>query len=116
MAKKISKDWEKFEKTVAHYLKSLDPNAEVIHNTKTVDTDTGQLRQRDVWIQSYVRGNQVKTLVSCKFWKNKLDVSDIDTFVCEFNARDANIGVIYAKSGFTKNAVLKKNLISEMPV
>ena len=102
-----NKDWEKFEIVVSNFLSTLDSSAKVVHNTKTVDKDTDQLRQRDVWISSTICGFPIKILVSCKYWNTSLDVSDIDTFICELNASEAHTGVIYSKTGYTKNALIK---------
>ena len=107
MSEKIKKDWLIFEKSVKKFLDALDSKAKVIHDKKTIDNDTKELRQRDVWIESSVCGIPIKILVSCKYLNKKLNVSHIGTFVEEINSSEADKGVIYSKSGFSKNAFMK---------
>jgi len=101
-------EWRQFEVAVAEFLRAVDPTAKVTHNVTIPDAHTGEPRQRDVWVE----GNlcqlfAIKILVSCKFAKDRLNEQDIDAFNGEFISSRANKGVIYAKAGFTKEAIAK---------
>lgn len=105
---KTSPEWRLFEEAVARFLSALDSSAHVVHNAAIPDTDIGDLRQRDVWIETKVLSHfDVKILVSCKKWGRKLDVQDVDAFIGEWKSSGAHIGVIYSFSAFTEPALRK---------
>ena len=99
---------ETFERSVFEYCKSLDPAAQVIFDHKVPDRDTGALRQADVWINCKLLGQHpVSVLVSCKDHARPLDVSEIETFLAEIRSTGAGFGILYARAGFTQNALRK---------
>lgn len=105
-------EWKQFEIAVAEFLRALDPSAKVTHDAKTPDLHTGKPRQRDVWIEGTLcRLFPIKVLVSCKFTADRIDEQDIDAFNGEFIASRANKGVIYARTGFTKEAIDKAKVL-----
>ncbi|MFA5923837.1 MAG: hypothetical protein WC856_21515 [Methylococcaceae bacterium] len=62
--------WKEFELAVASFLSALDPNAMVTHDAILPDEDTGEPRQRDIWIETQVCHHfNIKILVSCKRYK-----------------------------------------------
>jgi hypothetical protein len=100
--------WRDFERAVARFLAALDPSASVTHDASIPDKDTGDPRQRDVWIETEVmRQFPVRILVSCKRWSTKLDIQDLDAFIGEWRSSGAQVGVVYSLSGFTENALKK---------
>lgn len=104
----MSKESELFEKAVANFLQALDKNAKVTHDVKLPDKDTGEPRQRDVWIEAKVcQMFPVKIYVSCKFKGRKLSQQDMDAVIGEFLSSNANKGVIFSKAGFYKPAIKK---------
>lgn len=101
-------DWKQYEIAVSSFLSALGPSANVVHDAKLPDRDTGRRRQRDVWIEALLFGHfPVKLLVSCKRWKRPLNAKDIDHFVGELGSSGAHKGVIYSRSGFNRSAVEK---------
>lgn len=97
-----------YEEAVDAFVRTLDPSAEVIFDHKVPDRDTGSLRQCDVWINAKIGGHwPYSILVSCKDWNKKLDVGEIGKFVDEVRSTGANLGIIYSKTGFTKDALKK---------
>lgn len=100
--------WKSFELAVEGFIKSLDPKAKVTHDVKLPDAQTGKPRQRDVWVEWNVLGHYpAKALISCKDWGKVLDQQDIDHFRGEFLSANAQIGIIYSRSGFNQNALEK---------
>lgn len=70
------KKWEKFEIAVAKFIDALDEKSIVKHDVDIPDQDTGEDRQRDVWIEAKIANHfSVSVLVSCKRWKKKLNVT-----------------------------------------
>jgi len=110
-AKKKKKRGEDFERAVHAFASNLDPNAEVLFNHNVKDVDTGELRQCDVWINGLFGGHlPFSFLVSCKDHKSKLHVGDIDTFIGEVHATNADMGVICSKGGFNDHAIRKARI------
>lgn len=104
----MSRKGRDFEQAVYHFAKTLDPGAEVIFDHKVRDRDSNSLRQCDVWINAKFADHwPLSILVSCKKHGRKLDVSHVGAFINEKNSTGASAGVIYSKSGFTTNALLK---------
>ena len=102
------KVWQKFEEAVAIFVAALDPNAVVRHNYKTPDIDTGEPRQRDVWVETNILNSYpIKILISCKKLAKKVNQQDMDAFIGELRSSGAHKGIIYSYSGFTKPAVKK---------
>lgn len=101
-------DWLLFEIAVSNFLDALGRGAKVTHDVKIPDIHTGLLRQRDVMIECAIFGHYpVKLLVSCKNWATPLDQQDIDHFNGEFISSGAQIGILYAKSGYNSHALEK---------
>ncbi|WP_421849109.1 restriction endonuclease [Novosphingobium sp.] len=101
-------EWRQFELAVTQFCRALAPEAKVTHDAVIPDIDTGTPRQRDVWIEASI-GNffPVKILVSCKRYKRRLNIQDIDAFIGELISSGAQKGVIYSLNGFTKTAIEK---------
>ena len=125
----MSKHGADFEKAVFEFAKTLKPSVEVLFNHKVPDADTKTMRQCDVWINAKLGGHfPLHILVSCKDHTKKLHVGDIGAFRDEIRSTGASTGIIYSKSGFTRQALEKaqasgivccrlyQNQPAEMPV
>jgi hypothetical protein len=100
--------WLQFERAVAALCQALAPEAKVTHDAIIPDVDTGEPRQRDVWIETSVGGHFPLTLlVSCKCYRRRLNVQQLDAFIGELASSGAHKGVIYSASGFTRSALAK---------
>jgi len=107
----MSKHGADFEKAVFEFAKTLNPSAEVLFNHKVPDADTKTMRQCDVWINAKLGGHfPLHILVSCKDHARKLDIGDIGTFRDEIRSTGASAGIIYSKSGFTRQALGKAKM------
>lgn len=104
----MTPDWKAFELAVAAFCAALAPDAVVTHDAMIPDLDTGEPRQRDVWIEARVGGHfAVKILVSCKRLARKVNAQHLDAFLGELASSGAQKGVIYSLVGFTKGALAK---------
>lgn len=103
-----SAPWKEYEQAVTQFLQAIGENAQVTHDVKLPDAETGLPRQRDVWIEWSLAGHfPVKALVSCKHLARALDQQDIDHFRGEMLSARANVGIIYSKAGFRSGAIQK---------
>ena len=100
--------WKEFEDAVEKFVSALDPDAKVTADVKLPDVHTSKPRQRDVWVDAMVCNHfPLKVLISCKKLKRKIDQQHIDAFNGELISSGARLGVLYAYSGFTSNAIEK---------
>lgn len=104
--------WKEFEDAVTKFVAALDPKAKVTADVKLPDAHTSKPRQRDVWIEAKVCNHfPLKVLISCKRLKRRIDQQDIDAFNGELISSEARLGVLYAYSGFTSNAIEKAKIL-----
>jgi hypothetical protein len=92
--------WKLFERAVAQFVAALDPSAIVRHDVRLPDIDTGEPRQRDVWVEAKVCNHYpLKLLISCKHTASPIDSQDMDAFIGERRSAGADKGVMYSLSG-----------------
>src|SRR5258706_2573730 len=97
-----------FELAVTEFVKALDPKAEVTHNFKGRDRDTGECQQMDVWVKATVMEFfPVTILISCKDYGRVLHAGDIRAFCAEVHDSSASMGITFSSRGFNKIALKK---------
>lgn len=104
----MGKPGREFERAVYEFVRTIDPNAKVYFDHKVADCHTGTPRQVDVWVEAKVMNHFQQTFaISCKDHKRPLNISHIGTFLDEIRSTGASSGIIYSRSGFSKNALKK---------
>lgn len=102
--------WKKFEKAVHQLLLLFNKGAEIKYDDKIIGLESGQQRQIDISLKGKINVFDIFIAVSCKDYKNKVDINDIGEFVSVLRDIRANKGVMIASSGFTTGAIeLAKN-------
>lgn len=99
--------WQRYEMSVHEMLAALDPNAEVIHNTRVDGRFSQTKRQIDIWAVGRIVGLEVSVAVECKRRRRVVDVETVDAFVGKLIDIGADRGLIYSYSGFTNAAVAR---------
>ncbi|MEW8053090.1 MAG: restriction endonuclease [Candidatus Thiodiazotropha endolucinida] len=102
------KAWKKFEKLTERIFAQLIKNPEyekVEHNVSLVGKDGA--RQVDVLITSQVAGMEVKTIVECKDYKDKVSIGVIGELHSLMQDVNANKGVVVSSNGFSSKAISK---------
>lgn len=64
-------------------------------------------REFDVVIRAVVADLNILTVVECRDWNKKIDMTHLDGFVSKMADVNANKGVIVSRKGFSKNAIKK---------
>lgn len=104
----MGKPGREFERAVYEFVRTIGPNATVYFDHKVPDCNTGTPRQVDVWVEAKVMNHFPQTFaISCKDHKRPLNISHIGTFLEEVRSTGASSGIIYSRSGFSKNALKK---------
>ena len=103
-------NWQLFEKIVTQIHKTLSPKATVTHNDKILGQDSQQQRQIDVSIRQHTGPYPILIIIQCRYYRNKIDLNDVEQFLGVVNDVRANAGVIVSNAGFTDGAIaLAKN-------
>ncbi|KAA8782525.1 restriction endonuclease [Paenibacillus amylolyticus] len=95
-----------FEVAVMDIQKLIDPNSNVSHDEKIIDK-YGHPRQFDVVIRGELGGRKLLGVIECKDWKAKVDLPVVDAFITKMRDINANFGMIFSNSGFTRTAIEK---------
>ncbi len=98
----------KFEKLTEQIFQQLIQNQKyekVEHNVELEGKD-GK-RQIDVLITSNIAGFEIKTIIECKDYKNRISVGVIDALHSVMEDVNANKGIVVASNGFSSTAIKK---------
>ncbi|WP_338524782.1 restriction endonuclease [Pseudomonas batumici] len=99
--KDIVKDWNGFEKFVAH----LHEDGEVkVSHDQTLTGNSGATRQIDVVIEHKKGPYTYLTLIECKYWKESVKREQIDVLHASMLDLNASKGVFFTTKGFQRGA------------
>lgn len=99
--KDIVKDWNGFEKLVAHLHE--DGEVTVSHN-QTLTGKSGATRQIDVVVEHQKGPHKYLTLIECKYWKESVKREQIDVLHASMLDLNASKGVFFTTKGFQQGA------------
>lgn len=99
--KDIVKDWNGFEKFVAHLHE--DGDVTVSHD-KTLTGNSGATRQIDVVVEHQKGPYKYLTLIECKYWKESVKREQIDVLHASMLDLNASKGVFFTTKGFQRGA------------
>ncbi|NNA54774.1 restriction endonuclease [Pseudomonas koreensis] len=97
----VVKDWNGFEKFVAHLHEGAEVNVE--HN-KTLRGSSGATRQIDVVITHKKGPYEYLTLIECKYWNKRVKREQIDVLWASLQDLNAAKGVLFTTKGFQAGA------------
>ena len=99
--KDIVKDWNGFEKFVAH----LHDDGEVkVSHDQTLTGRSGATRQIDVVVEHIKGPYTYLTLIECKYWKESVKREQIDVLHASMLDLNASKGVFFTTKGFQRGA------------
>jgi len=102
---KAGKRFEKLTKIIFSQLVTNPEYEKVEHNVMLEGKDGP--RQIDVLIQSRVAGIEIKTIIECKDYNDKVSVGVIDSLHSVMEDVCANKGVVVSSNGFSSKAISK---------
>lgn len=105
MQKNTGKQYEALLHEIYTALASNDQFASVERDVFLDGTDGP--RQIDVLIRSQVAGMPLKTVIECRDFKKRLDVTAVDAFQSKLIDVGANKGVLVSRNGFSGTAIKK---------
>ena len=101
MITKEPKDWKDLQNKVNLILNDIGLNSqkEVILNTPRGNVEI------DVYATDPKSVDEIKYIIECKNWNNKIPQTVIHSFITIMNETGGNIGYIISKEGFQKGAI-----------
>ncbi|SFB70547.1 Restriction endonuclease [Flexibacter flexilis DSM 6793] len=97
-------NWQEYEKQVFEHLSVIYPDAKLEFNSKLFGKYSNGLRQCDVVIRQIIGDIEYVTLVDAKYYSDKIDVKDVETFISMANDINANYGILVSPKGYSELA------------
>jgi len=98
-------DWKKYEKEIFELLSDDFPEAQIGHNVSIEGRYSKVDRQIDILIEDYVAGNRLSIIIDPKFFSEKVDVKDVETFIGMVQDIGAHKGILITQKGYTQGAI-----------
>jgi Restriction endonuclease len=98
-------NWSDYESKIFEYFRSAYHDAEIRKNVKVMGNYSKIQRQIDVLIEGYVAGKIFRTIVDGKFFSEKIDVKEVDSFIGMMNDVDAHAGILITQKGYSQAAI-----------
>ena len=97
-------DWQKYEHYIFGTLQRRFPTARVVPNAHLPGLKSQRERQIDVLVELEIGGCEIKIAFDCKFYKRKVDVKHVDSFLGMLEDIRVSQGVLVTTKGYTKTA------------
>lgn len=97
-------DWHKYEQYIFGTLQRRFPTARVIPNAHLPGLKSQNDRQIDVLVLLEIGGCEIKIAFDCKFYKRKVDVKHVESFLGMLDDIRVSQGVLITAKGYTKTA------------
>ena len=102
----MKKDFEKFEDLAAMIYESLSSQGYSPKRNVRIEGPDGE-RQIDVLIEGKVGPIDVRTIIECKDYASKVNVTKVDELHSKMQDVKAHVGILVSRKGFTKGAIQK---------
>lgn len=96
--------WQEYEKEVFKNLSVIYSDAELEFNSKLIGKYSNGLRQCDAIIRQMINGIERVILVDAKYYSEKIDVKDVETFISMANDINADYGILVSPKGYSELA------------
>ena len=103
--------WQEYQEAVGQLYEQLEGFESVRKNITIPDKITGQARQVDVWIEFEAKSHKIGMLIDAKFYKDELDVKNIEEVEALAKAVGADKAIIVAANGWNEPARKKAKFI-----
>lgn len=97
-------DWQKYEHYIFGTLQRRFPTARVVPNAHLPGLKSHRDRQIDVLVELNIGGCEIKIAFDCKFYKRKVDVKHVESFLGMLGDIRVSQGVIVTTKGYTRTA------------
>lgn len=98
-------NWSDYENEIFSFFSSEYSKADVRRNVLIEGRYSKTKRQVDILIEDYVAGTRFRIVVDGKFFTEKVDVREVETFIGMLNDVEAHQGLLITRKGFTQAAI-----------
>ncbi|RNC84435.1 MAG: hypothetical protein ED557_05485 [Balneola sp.] len=98
-------NWKEYEKEIFEYFKETYPETTISFDQKILGKFSKVPRQIDILIEGEIAGYELKIVVDCKNFSEKIDVKKIESFCSMVEDVEAHQGVIITQKGYSKAAI-----------
>lgn len=109
MSKNTGKEYEKFVHDI-HVALTRDEKYTSVELDVWLDGKDGP-RQIDVLLRSQISYIDLTTIIECRDYKDRLDITHLDGFHSKLMDVKASKGILVSKKGFSKKAISKANRV-----
>ena len=96
-------NYEKFVQGCIQELMNSE-GVHVYHLKEYIGRVSGRKIKIDVSFETHVLGSKILVLVECKYYKNKIDVSEVEEFHSKLDDIGAHKGIIVSTVGYSEGA------------
>ncbi len=97
-------DWKQYEQYVYEIFRTKYPEYSVERNLRIIGRITNQSRQIDIAIRGEFIGHQLFAVVDCKYYSEKVDVKDVESFIGMLSDIGADLGILVTNKGYSEAA------------
>jgi hypothetical protein len=98
-------NWKQYEDYVYEKFRTKYPEHSVEKNLRVIGKITNQSRQIDIAIRGNFVGHPLFVAVDCKYYSEKVDVKDIESFIGMLSDIRADFGILVTNRGYTQAAL-----------
>lgn len=98
-------NWKQYEKEILTYFQENYPEAIILFDQRVTGKFSKVLRQIDILIKGEIAGYQIKIVIDCKNFSNKIDVKKVESFCSMVEDVEAHQGVLITQKGYSKAAI-----------
>ena len=97
-------NWKDYEIYITRHFQKLFPEASIQHNVRRLGLLSKTERQIDILIEGTIAGFALTIIVDCKYFGQKVDVKEVDSFLGYLHDLKASKGVLITNNGYTEAA------------
>ena len=99
-----SMNWKDYEIYIHKHFRKLFPDAIISHNVRRTGIISKTKRQIDILVEGEVAGFDISVIIDCKYFKKKVDVKHVESFISFLHDLKASKGILITNKGYSKAA------------
>jgi|HubBroStandDraft_2_1064218.scaffolds.fasta_scaffold60460_2 hypothetical protein len=103
----MADDWKSYEKEIFDLFREEYPTAQITLNQQREGRYSKSMRQIDVLIEGQIAGSRFSIVVDGKYYKRKVDVKGVETFISMVHDIGAHKGLIITQKGYSDAALAR---------
>ncbi len=97
-------NWKEYEIYIHKHFRKIFPDAKISHNVRRAGIISKAKRQIDILVEEKVAGFDLSIIIDCKYFKKKVDVKCVESFISFLHDLKASKGILITNKGYSKAA------------